>query len=108
MTQDNKSSAPVSVDFISSLIADIAALEPQDCAQAVAAFDNFELEELESFKSNMRKITNWLSTYKKKANGYKAPGQVIRDEKVLEKRRQKKLLLTGKEIAQPVNLCDGA
>lgn len=59
--------APVSISFASDLIGDIAALEPQDIAVFKLAFDNFELEELELYRRNIREIAKLILAYKRAA-----------------------------------------
>ncbi len=105
---DEETSDPVSVEYISSIFADIAALEPQDLDQFKLAFDDFDTEELEAFRNNMRKVTNNLSVYMRKMKGYVNPTDVKRHMERMEAKRQKKLLLTRTEIASGVKLTDGA
>lgn len=78
---------PVSVEFISSIIADIHSLEPVDLEQFTAAFDNFDPEDLEKWFTNVKRINHLLTLYNQAITGKYRERYKLNNQRRAEKKR---------------------
>lgn len=81
---------PVSVPFISSIVADIIALEPVDLEQFTAAFDDFEPEDLERWFVNIKRVNHLLTLYNQAITGKYRERYKLNNQRRAEKKREAK------------------